>query len=81
MQLLNEIVTYILLFLVLCILVVVFIATYNILRKSFKPTHALVVLLPILGILAVTGALMVINLINVLGLLNTSLENNRFTLF
>lgn len=62
----SGIIVYLGLFIGLCLFVVVFIASYNIIKRSYKPLNAILILAPIYIIILICTFLSVINLINVL---------------
>lgn len=68
----TGIISYLILFLGICGLVIVVIACWNILIRSYKFQNALIILIPILIFLIILSSLAVINLLNVLARLQES---------
>jgi len=62
----TGIVSYLVLFLGLCLFIVILIASYNIINKSYHPLNALLILVPIYLVLLVCVFFAVINYINVI---------------
>ena len=62
----SGIIGYLGLFLGLCLLIVVVIASYNIISKSYKPTNALLILIPIYLVLLISSFFTIINFISLI---------------
>gem|GEM_PF-5670045 len=63
---LSGIISYLILFLGLCLLVVIFIASYNIINRSYQPFNAFLILIPIYLVLILCAFFGAINYINVI---------------